>query len=108
MDRLIREDDTAVYATRSTRVARRSAPRRRRACSGAVKENAKPGRRLTARQRARNHRFGKLRAKVEHVVRFVQPRLGLVQRHNFVGPCQGPVMVSDQNQRDLRVRRSGR
>ena len=32
-----------------------------------VKEKAKPGGRLTARQRARNHSFGKVRAKVEHV-----------------------------------------
>ena len=35
----------------------------------AVKEKAKPGGRLTARQRARNHSFGKVRAKVEHVFR---------------------------------------
>ena len=34
-----------------------------------MKEKAKPGGRLTARQRARNHRFGKVRAKVEHVFR---------------------------------------
>ena len=33
----------------------------------AVKEKAKPGHRLTGRQRARNRRFGKVRAKVEHV-----------------------------------------
>jgi acetyl-CoA acetyltransferase len=37
----------------------------------AVKEKARPGGRLTARQRARNHRFGKVRAKVEHVFRVV-------------------------------------
>ena len=63
-------------ATRATRVARRSAPRRRRACFWAVKEKAKPGGRLTARQRARNHRFGKVGAKVEHVFRVVKCQFG--------------------------------
>jgi transposase, IS5 family len=38
----------------------------------AVKEKAKPGRELTKRQRARNRRFGKVRAKVEHVFRVVK------------------------------------
>ena len=42
----------------------------------AVKEKAKPGRRLTARQRALNHRFGKVRAKVEHVFRVVKCQFG--------------------------------
>ena len=42
----------------------------------AVKEKAKPGGRLTARQRARNHRFGKVRAKVEHVFRVVKCQFG--------------------------------
>src|SRR3981189_514380 len=43
---------------------------------GAVKEKANPGARLTARQRARNHRFGKVRAKVEHVFRVVKCQFG--------------------------------
>ena len=34
MDRLIRDDDTAVYGDKATPAMRRSAPRRRRACSG--------------------------------------------------------------------------
>jgi transposase, IS5 family len=38
----------------------------------AVKDKAKPGRHLTKRQRARNHRFGKVRAKVEHIFRVVK------------------------------------
>jgi IS5 family transposase len=42
----------------------------------AVKEKAKPGRRLTARQRALNYRFGKVRAKVEHVFRVVKCQFG--------------------------------
>ena len=40
------------------------------------KEKAEPGGRLTARQRARNHRFGKVRAKVEHVFRVVKCQFG--------------------------------
>ena len=42
----------------------------------AVKEKAKPGGRLTARQRARNHRYGRVRAKVEHVFRVVKCQFG--------------------------------
>jgi IS5 family transposase len=42
----------------------------------AVKEKAKPGGRLTARQRARNHRVGKVRAKVEHVFRVIKCQFG--------------------------------
>ena len=42
----------------------------------AVKEKAKPGRELTKRQRARNRRFGKVRAKVEHVFRVLKCQFG--------------------------------
>jgi transposase, IS5 family len=42
----------------------------------AVKEKAKPGRALTKRQRARNRRFGKVRAKVEHVFRVLKCQFG--------------------------------
>ena len=42
----------------------------------AVKEKAKPGGRLTARQRARNRRVGKVRAKVEHVFRVIKCQFG--------------------------------
>ena len=37
---------------------------------------AQPGRKLTVQQRARNHRFGKVRAKVEHVFRVVKCQFG--------------------------------
>ena len=76
MDRLIRDDDTAVYGDRGYAS---DAKKRAAAAAGvlwAVKEKAKPGRRLTARQRALNHRFGKVRAKVEHVVRVVKCQFG--------------------------------
>jgi IS5 family transposase len=42
----------------------------------AVKEKATPGHELTTRQRARNRRFGKVRAKVEHVFRVVKCQFG--------------------------------
>ena len=42
----------------------------------AVKEKAKPGHRLTAHQRARNRRFGKVCAKVEHVFRVMKCQFG--------------------------------
>jgi len=42
----------------------------------AVKEKAKPGRKLSKRQQARNRRFGKVRAKVEHVFRVMKCQFG--------------------------------
>ena len=42
----------------------------------AVKEKAQPGRTLTTQQRARNRRFGKVRAKLEHVFRVVKCQFG--------------------------------
>jgi IS5 family transposase len=76
MDNLIREDDTAVcgdkgYASDSKKRAAENA-----GVLWAVKERAKPGRDLTQRQRARNRRFGKVRAKVEHVFRVLKCQFG--------------------------------
>jgi IS5 family transposase len=76
MANLIREDDTAVYGNKGY-----ASDERKRAAEGAgvlwaVKEKAKPGRDLTKRQRARNRRFGKVRAKVEHVFRVVKCQFG--------------------------------
>jgi transposase, IS5 family len=54
MDRLIRDDDTAVYGDKGYAS---DAKKRAAAAAGvlwSVKEKAKPGRRLTARQRALN------------------------------------------------------
>ena len=42
----------------------------------AVKAKAKPGRDQTRAQRRRNRRFGKVRAKVEHVFRVVKCQFG--------------------------------
>ena len=75
MDRLIRDDDTAVYGDKGYASAQK-----RRAAEAAgvlwgVKEKVKPGRKLTQRQRARNRRFGRVRAKVEHVFRVLKCQL---------------------------------
>jgi IS5 family transposase len=76
MHRLIREDDRAVYGDKGY-----ANDEKRRAAEDAgvlwaVKEKAKPGGELTKRQRARNRRFGKVRAKVEHVFRVVKCQFG--------------------------------
>jgi len=76
MDRLIREDDEAVYGDKGY-----ASDEKKRAAADAgvlwaVKEKAKPGRDLTKRQRARNRRFGKVRAKVEHIFRIVKCQFG--------------------------------
>ena len=69
MDRLIRDDDTAVYGDKGYASDAKKRAAEAAGVLWAVKEKAKPGGRLTARQRARNHSFGKVRAKVEHVFR---------------------------------------
>jgi IS5 family transposase len=76
MHRLIREDDEAVYGDKGY-----ASDEKKRAAEGAgvlwaVKEKAKQGRDLTKRQRARNRRFGKVRAKVEHIFRIVKCQFG--------------------------------
>jgi len=76
MHRLIREDDRAVYGDKGY-----ASDEKKRAAEGAgvlwaVKEKAKPGRELTTRQRARNRRFGKVRAKVEHIFRVLKCQFG--------------------------------
>ncbi len=76
MANLVREDDTAVYGDKGY-----ASEAKRRAAEDAgvlwaVKEKATPGRELTKRQRARNRRFGKVRAKVEHVFRVVKCQFG--------------------------------
>jgi IS5 family transposase len=76
MDRLIREDDTAVYGDKGYASDERKRAAEDAGVLWAVKEKAKPGRDLTRRQKARNHRFGKVRAKVEHVFRVMKCQFG--------------------------------
>ena len=76
MANLVREDDRAVYGDKGY-----ASDEKKRAAEAAgvlwgVKEKAKPGRDLTKRQCARNRRFGKVRAKVEHVFRVLKCQFG--------------------------------
>jgi IS5 family transposase len=76
MANLIREDDTAVYGDKGYASEEKKRAAEHAGVLWAVKEKAKPGRTLTKRQRARNRRFGKVRAKVEHVFRVVKCQFG--------------------------------
>jgi IS5 family transposase len=76
MDNLIREDDTAVYGDKGYASDARKRAAEDAGVLWAVKEKAKPGRDLTRRQRTRNRRFGKVRAKVEHVFRVLKCQFG--------------------------------
>lgn len=76
MDHLIREDDRAVYGDKGY-----ASDEKRRAAEAAgvlwaVKETARPGRKLTQRQKIRNRRFGRVRAKVERVFRVLKCQFG--------------------------------
>lgn len=73
---LIREDDRAVYGDKGYASDERKRAAEKAGVTWAVKEKAKPGRELTARQRARNRRFGRVRAKVEHVFRVMKCQFG--------------------------------
>jgi IS5 family transposase len=76
MDRLIREDDVAVYGDKGYANEEKKRAAAEAGVLWAVKEKAKPGRDLTKRQRARNRRFGRVRAKVEHVFRVLKCQFG--------------------------------
>lgn len=76
MANLVREDDTAVYGDKGYASEEKQRAAEDAGVLWAVKEKAKPGQPLTKRQRARNRRFGKVRAKVEHVFRVVKCQFG--------------------------------
>lgn len=76
MDNLIREDDRAVYGDRAYASERRKRAARRAGVVWAVKEKAKPGKALSRYMRAKNKRFGKVRARVEHVFRVMKCQFG--------------------------------
>ena len=76
MHRLIREDDRAVYGDKGYASDEKKHAAEDAGVLWAVKEKAKPGRELTKRQRARNRRVGKVRAKVEHIFRVVKCQFG--------------------------------
>ena len=76
MANLIREDDAAVYGDKGYASDEKKRTAEAAGVLWAVKEKAKPGRDLTQRQRARNRRFGKVRAKVEHVFQVLKCQFG--------------------------------
>jgi IS5 family transposase len=76
MANLIREDDTAIYGDKGYASDAKKQAAEKAGVRWRVKEKAKPGRELTKRQRARNSRFGKVRAKVEHVFRVLKCQFG--------------------------------
>ena len=76
MDNIIREDDKAVCGDKGYAVDPKKRAAEDAGVLWAVKEKSKPGCDLTKRQRARNRRFGKVRAKVEHVFRVLKCQFG--------------------------------
>ena len=76
MDKLIREDDRAVYGDKGYANDRKQRLAEAAGVLWAVKAKAKPGRPLSLSQRRRNRRFGKIRAKVEHVFRVMKCQFG--------------------------------
>ena len=76
MDNLIREDDRAVYGDRGYANDKKQRQAEAAGVLWAVKAKAKPGRQLSVAQRRRNRRFGKIRAKVEHVFRVMKCQFG--------------------------------
>jgi len=73
MDNLIREDDRAVYGDKGYASGEKKRLAEQAGVVWAVKAKAGPGRDLTRAERRRNRRFGKIRAKVEHVFRMPIP-----------------------------------
>ena len=76
MDNLIREDDRAVYGDKGYASGEKKRLAEQAGVVWAVKAKAKPGRDLTRAERRRNRRFGKIRAKVEHVFRVMKCQFG--------------------------------
>jgi len=76
MGNLIREDDRAVYGDRGYANDRKQRQAEAAGVLWAVKAKAKPGRPLSISQRRRNRRFGRVRAKVEHVFRVMKCQFG--------------------------------
>ena len=80
MDRLIRDDDTEVYGDKGYASDAKKRAAEAAGVLWAVKEKAKPGGRLTARQRARNHGFGRC-ARKSSMCRVVKCQFGYRKVH---------------------------
>jgi IS5 family transposase len=71
-DDLIRPDDTIVFGDKGYVSDKRKRATRARGATWAVKDKRKPGRVLSASQKKRNKKYGRVRAKVEHVFRVIK------------------------------------
>ena len=76
MDNLIRHDDRAVYGDKGYANGEKQRAAESAGVLWAVKEKANPGGELSASRKKRNRRFGKVRAKVEHVFRVMKCQFG--------------------------------
>lgn len=76
MDDLIREDDRAVFGDKGYVNEKKKRAARAAGVYWAVKDQRKPGRKLSASQRKRNKKHGAIRAKVEHVFRVMKCQFG--------------------------------
>jgi IS5 family transposase len=76
MDRLIREDDRAVFGDKGYVNEKKKRMGRAAGVYWAVKDKRKPGRQLSGSQRKRNKKHGAIRAKVEHVFRVMKCQFG--------------------------------
>ena len=76
MDRLIREDDRAVFGDKGYVNEKKKRMARAAGVYWAVKDKRKPGRQLSGSQHKRNKKHGAIRAKVEHVFRVMKCQFG--------------------------------
>ena len=76
MDNLIREDDRSVFADKGYVNEKKKRAARAAGVYWSVKEQRKPGRKLSSSQRRRNRHNGSVRAKVEHVFRVLKCQFG--------------------------------
>ena len=76
MDKLIREDDRAVFGDKGYVNEKKKQRARAAGVYWGVKDQRKPGRQLSSSQKKRNRKLGSVRAKVEHVFRVLKCQFG--------------------------------
>jgi len=76
MDRLIREDDRAVFGDKGYVNEKKKRMARAAGVYWAVKDKRKPERQLSGSQHKRNRKHGSVRAKVKHVFRVLKCQFG--------------------------------
>jgi len=75
-DDLIRPDDAIIFGDKGYVSDKRKHATRARGATWAVKDKRKPGRVLSTSQKKRNKKYGRVRAKVEHVFRVIKCQFG--------------------------------